>query len=1116
MVDDIVSKNVIDNYKGNDLANYLNGVLPRCDSGKFAIGYFFISGLDVIIENVKHLKELRILISNTTDQKTAETLMEGFKRLKDVKEKLEPDKYQSKEDIKKALNTTEINLKETLERMKQEDTEENIINILLDLMSPEKKIIKIRVITKEKLHAKAYLLKLKDDSDLKQIGREGYGIVGSSNLSVAGLQHSSELNVVTLDQQDYKHLSKWYDRLWEDAEEFTENFKYILGNSWAGKTFSPYDVYMKGMYHEMKDRLGEESEKMINPFGTIGPHLFDYQLRAVHQSVKVLEKNRGVIVADVVGLGKTFVTTGIVKIFQMTEGWVPLIICPPVLIPMWKDTMATYQIHAEFLSTGMLSQGKYNLSEDFRLRQHSLVIIDESHHFRHSNSNQYANLKKYLDMDEDRKVILITATPLGTSIEDVFNQIELFHKTDNLIIPVGTTSFKQFKKGVNDKKYDIRDLLKQIMIRRTRKYVLDTFGEKDTKTKRKYLINPKTNEKIFFPDRKLQTMRYDVQKTYNGQYYMILELLKKENLKFVRYGLGRYIKENKKNTKTVYSTLYSNGPALIGLIRMLLLKRLESSIAAFKNTVRKMIFINKVFSEAINLGFIPSGDLSQRILYESAGDADVNDVLLGKESAEPDGKKLEGILEEIKKSKSYFPISDFNEGVLKQDIKQDLETLQKIYDMVINTDIGKDDKFERLVKELKKYPKEKILIFSEYADTAKYIGKRLKTAFPKNEKEIVVIDSSTGGGKNQSKIMVRFAPKANNALITSNEKIEPIRILVATDVMSEGTNLQDAGTVINYDIHWNFVRLIQRAGRIDRIGQEREVINMISFLPDPKIESSLQLHARVKNCIDDYMRVIGDDNKVLEESEKMNPENMYAILDKQDAEILDHEDGILSADKLEKKFEAIKKSDKEYYDYILQMQNGVRTSSKMKISEMKTNLIVAAFQAGVFRKYYKIDDKEVNEINWTEMEEFLKEEKTVTKSLVIPEGYNKQIKKAFSVFEKTVKENKARIHSGISNEQIWVLGTLRKIISKKKNKKELDQIEYLITNFKKKISNIWTKRDLKRLKINYNEKIISENELIIELIDMIQIYPKEFHKIETVEEDDDIPTILYSKYVKLE
>ena len=1110
------SNKVIDNYKGNDLAKYLNSVLPRCESGKFAIGYFFISGLDVIIENVKHLKELRILISNTTDQKTAETLIQGFQRLKEVKEKLEPDKYQSKEDIKQVLDNTEKNLKESLEKMKQENVEENTINILLDLMSPDKKIIKVKVITKEKLHAKAYLLKAKEDSDFRQFSRsDGYGIVGSSNLSIAGLQQSSELNLVTFDEADYTHLSNWFDRLWDEAEEFTENFEYILGNSWAGKTFSPYDVYVKGMYHEMKERLGKDSEKRINPFGTIGPHLLDFQLDAVHQSISLLEKYRGVIVADVVGLGKTFVATGILKILQMTGGIVPLIICPPVLIPMWEDYMDTYQIHANFLSRGELSQSNYELSGDFRRAQHSLVIVDESHHFRHSNSNQYTNLKKYMDMDEDRKIVLITATPLGTSINDIFNQIELFHKTDTLDIPVGTTSFKQFKKGVEDKKYDVRDLLKQIMIRRTRKYILEAYGEKDKKTGRSFIFNPKTKQKIFFPDRKLMTLTYDVQKTFNGKYYDVLELLKKENIKFPRYGLGKYIKKNKINTKTVYSTLFANGPSLIGLIRMLLLKRLESSVAAFKITIRKMVFINKSFLEAVNNGFIPSGDMAQKILYGSAGDADIFDILLGVENSEPNEETLTKILKEIKKSKSYFPTDDFNVDKLKQDINQDIETLGEIYTIIEQIDFANDDKFDKLVALLKKNPKEKILIFSEYADTAKYVGKRLKTAFPKSEKEIAVIDGSMGGRKKQNKVIYQFSPKSNESLIPPGEKFEPIRILMGTDVVSEGANLQDAGMVINYDIHWNFTRLIQRAGRIDRIGQERTEINLASFLPDPKIEDSIQLHSRVKNCIDDYMRVIGDDSKVLEESEKLNPNDMYAIYEKNDDSALDPEDSLLSADKLEKKLKEIENSDSEYYNFILQMQDGVRTIVKKKISGFKNNFVLAAFQAGTFRKYYRIDETgSVTEINWTEMEKFLKEEKQIKSLDEVPKNYNQLIKKAFTIFEKTVNQNKAKIYSGLSNEQIWVLGILRKQFSNKIQKKDQEQIEYLISNFKKKITSIWIKKDLRRLKSDYINKRIDDKKSIMELFDLLNSYPQEFSKIESQEIQDDIPTILYSKYVK--
>ena len=295
-----------------------------------------------------------------------------------------------------------------------------------------------------------------------------------------------------------------------------------------------------------------------------------------------------------------------------------------------------------------------------------------------------------------------------------------------------------------------------------------------------------------------------------------------------------------------------------------------------------------------------------------------------------------------------------------------------------------------------------------------------------------------------------------------------------------------------------------------------ELVKKELKLIDPKIEDSIQLHSRVKNCIDDYMRVIGDDNKVLEESEKLNPNDMYAIYEKNDDSALDPEDSLLSADKLEKKLKEIENSDSEYYKFILQMQDGVRTIVKKKISGFKNDFVVAAFQAGTFRKYYKIDaEGGPSEINWKEMEKFLEEDKQIKSLDKVPKNYNQLIKKAFTVFEKTVKQNKAKIHSGLSNEQIWVLGILRKQFSNKIQKKDQEQIEYLISNFKKKITSIWIKKDLRRLKSDYTNKRIDDKKIITELIDLIQSYPQEFLKSDISEIQEDIPTILYSKYVKL-
>ena len=210
------SPKVIDNFKGNDLSKYLNTVLPDCISAKFGVGYFFISGLEEIIFGVSNLKELKLLISNTTNQKTKEVLLEGYKRIQLADEVLRKTSKLNSEQRFGVVKETEGNIRKTLEVMEQNESEENIVNTFLKMM--DEKQIKVKVITTEKLHAKAYLLNLKEGSATRILQSNRVGIVGSSNLSIAGLRQSSELNLVTTEESDNEHLDVWFDRLWAEAE----------------------------------------------------------------------------------------------------------------------------------------------------------------------------------------------------------------------------------------------------------------------------------------------------------------------------------------------------------------------------------------------------------------------------------------------------------------------------------------------------------------------------------------------------------------------------------------------------------------------------------------------------------------------------------------------------------------------------------------------------------------------------------------------------------------------------------------------------------------------------------------------------------------------------------
>ena len=231
--------------------------------------------------------------------------------------------------------------------------------------------------------------------------------------------------------------------------------------------------------------------------------------------------------------------------------------------------------------------------------------------------------------------------------------------------------------------------------------------------------------------------------------------------------------------------------------------------------------------------------------------------------------------------------------------------------------------------------------------------------FPKLGKTLEVVYSQKSSGKEQNRIICRFAPESNQDLVQplfGNKKLEPIDKLVATDVLSEGTNLQDAGIVINYDIHWNLARIIQRAGRIDRIGQKRETIKFWNFLPDPKIDQQLRLQERVAANIEIYHRVIGSDDKILEKTEKLDEGGVGSLYVKKDVTVLDQiDENLEKSDTIEKKLSDLEKMDEDYYRKIMAMQNGLRTASKK--DHDGTAVVVVAFQAGNFRKYYKCDMK---------------------------------------------------------------------------------------------------------------------------------------------------------------
>src|SRR2546422_9859551 len=450
----------------------LQRVLPNCNAADFALGYFFISGYRAIHEEVGRVPKLRVLMSGTTNQETVESILAGYRSLELARSELDQRRILNQDAKKAKVAEGRRELQESLEILEPAEQSESTVKGLAEMI--RKGQLDVRIYVRGSLHAKCYIFHYTNP-----VPFPGSAIVGSSNLSVSGLVHNSELNLRTVHPADFKKLCSWFDALWQDAEPFAKEFLDLLDRSWAGELkYSPKDVYYKALYERVRERF-EVDESLEGMLPHEFPQLFEFQLLALRQAVHKVRRFNGVILGDVVGLGKTYIGSALMRTLER-EGYRPLVICPPHLESMWRDFCGTFEVNARVLSHGMLRQPDFDLLAEIEYRDRDLVLIDESHNFRHPDTMQYEKLYRYMQA-QNRAAILITATPLSNTSEDVYNQIRLFHEGDETRIPISAPNLKAFFKEVERGKASLGDLLTHIMIRRTRKFVLEHYGVRDAK-----------------------------------------------------------------------------------------------------------------------------------------------------------------------------------------------------------------------------------------------------------------------------------------------------------------------------------------------------------------------------------------------------------------------------------------------------------------------------------------------------------------------------------------------------------------------------------------------------------------------------------------------------------
>lgn len=1052
-----MSHDIIDNRR-EKLVDHINRVLSSTESARFAVGYFFLSGLESIAEKLAGVKDLRLLIGNTTNQETVEQLAEGHRRLELVADSLESQSYPKRTEAKRIAEETSENLRSSLELMDQTDEDEALVGTLARMI--EEKRLKVRLYTKGRLHAKAYIFDYAPLFD--QAGRpverheNGIAIVGSSNLTLAGVTHNTELNVIVQGNSNHAELGRWFDDLWEDSRDFDDALMNEMQQAWPLAAVKPYDIYMKTLYALVNDRLEGGDDKDILWDDEITRDLADFQKVAVRQCVQIIRKFGGGFISDVVGLGKSYIGAAIVKHFERTEHARPLIVCPPALVEMWERYNEVYQLNARVLSMGFLREdddgGARFLLDDVKYRDRDFVLVDESHNFRHSSAQRYKVMQSFLATG--RLCCFLTATPRNKSAWDVYNQIKLFHQDDRTDLPIDPPNLKEYFRLIEKGDRKLPDLLANLLVQRTRNHILRWYGY-DSETHR--AVDPTNFEDYvdgrrrayvlvggqhnFFPTRKLETIEYSIEESYRGLYQELRGYLGKarkrlmrnppdDELTYARYGLWHYVKKEKQKQEP-YTNLHRAGANLRGLMRILLFKRLESSVHAFRESIRRLVRIHKSFLLALDNDIVPAGQDARDVLYES------------------DYEEESELLDALRNVSRRYSAEDFDIEVLRAHIEQDIELLGKMQTLVQPITPDQDAKLQTLMDRLSKKPLNfgKRLIFTQFADTASYLHANLNPGGQNPE-----IDVIYSGDKNKARLVGRFAPKANPEYRMPEGECE-LSTVIATDVLSEGLNLQDCDKVINYDLHWNPVRLIQRFGRIDRIGSEHDTVYGFNFLPETGIERNLNLKQKLRNRIEEIHETIGEDSAILDPSESINSDAMYAMYEKKGGQLSlfeDEEDEFIDLNEAEEILRQLRKEDPEEYERIADLRDGIRTA-KPTTGSSGTYVFC---QAGGYQQLFLVDEK--GKIVSRDIPRILGQIKCGPhiSGLGLPEGYNSSVMRVKIAFAEEVKHRQAeREHAlSLTRGQRYALREMRLLFGSTEDEDLKAQINVLEKAFRQSVT----------------------------------------------------------------
>lgn len=881
---------VIDNqeHRLSDVLNYLLGEWP-VHAVDIATAYFSIRGFQQVQAGLERLSSFRLLL--------------GAEPTEGADVGLRPARQQIK-----GLLTRELN---------QEAYDESTLRLVEDLIGfLLRDDIAVRLYVgydpdetgrRRFLHAKCYLLYGGHDGSHDRLNPLA-AIVGSSNFTGPGLTSNRELNtlhktilepdevddLVARDEVDFlsergsvddvplnsRHLIKsevgaraildlasWYEQQWSLSQDFKHELIDLLNASKFGAhEYTPYQVYMKALYEYFRDDLGED----VRAATRTAVELAEFQEDAVRKARQILARYDGVMIADSVGLGKTWIGKRLLEDYAYHLRQKALVICPASLRSMWQAELQEATIAAAVVSQEALGLKDF---EPEPYHDVDVILIDESHNFRNRNAQRYEKLEHLINANGRRgrdgvrkKIILLTATPINNTVFDLYNQINLFTGGDRSYFAAAGIGdlYRQFLKARqatrNGSEFELFNLLEEVVVRRSRRFIRQAYENATIGGK-----------PIKWPQRTLRTVHYDLEAAYEGLYDDIVTRI--DALHLAHYSLEAY----KKDIKARDDFEWGREQALVGIFKTRFLKRLESSVVAFRISIRRALEFIKTFELYLDDGrLLNSAAFREAMRFIEAEDED-NGSLPGSRADQLDAiEEARTVLEQLPE----LDINQYNLRALRTALHEDIDALTEIWFDIEGIDPNEDAKLQRLKQLLSDELRgKKVLIFTYYKDTARYLARELVgevgAAFRRQLGNVNIRRVDGGDAPAiRDRVVQAFAPKANQRedIVGTDKEID---ILISTDVLSEGQNLQDAGIMLNYDLHWNPTRMVQRAGRIDRLGSPHDILWVYNMFPDEGLERLLHLVHTLATKIETINEAGFLDASVL--GEEVNPRDFNTL-----------------------------------------------------------------------------------------------------------------------------------------------------------------------------------------------------------------------------------------------